>query len=100
MKRPRGGRVISGVVREKGAGVSKKKEHRKMSNRKFRVLIIIPLVLLVLVAVLLTAVGSIMGSTLDTYLGKGETVIEAPDEVTDWDATYYDISLTNEGDAS
>lgn len=72
----------------------------KMSNRKFRALIIVPLALLVIVAVALTVAGSLMGSTLDTYLGKGETVIEAPDDRTGWDATYYDIELTGEGDAS
>lgn len=84
---------------EKGEGVAKN-DKLKMSNLKFRVLIIIPLALLVIVAVVLTAVGSILGSTLDTYLGKGDTVIEAPAESADWDATYYDVDLTSEGDAS
>ena len=72
----------------------------KMSNRKFRVLVIVPLVILAIVAVALTVAGSVLGSTLDTYLGKGDTTIEAPDDRTGWDATYYDIELTGEGDAS
>ena len=70
----------------------------KMSNKKFRVLVIIPLVLVALVAVILTAAGTLLGSTLDTYLGKGETSIQAPAETQGWDATYYDINLTAEGD--
>lgn len=70
----------------------------KMSNKKFRALIIIPLALIALVAVLLTAASALMGSTLDTYLGKGETTTQAPAETQDWDTTYYDIELTTEGD--
>lgn len=76
------------------------KNKLKMSNKKFRVLLIVPLALIVLVAVLLTVAGTVMKSTLDTYLGKGDTVIEAPADVTGWDATYYDTQLTGEGDAS
>ncbi len=70
----------------------------KMSNKKFRVLIIIPLALIALVAVLLTAASALMGSTLDTYLGKGETTTQAPAETQTWDTTYYDIELSTEGD--
>lgn len=70
----------------------------KMSNKKFRVLVIIPLAIIALVAVLLTAASVLMGGTLDTYLGKGETTTQAPAETQGWDATYYDIELTTEGD--
>ena len=70
----------------------------KMSNKKFRVLIIVPLALISLVAVLLTAASALMGSTLDTYLGKGETTTQAPTETQSWDTTYYDIELIAEGD--
>lgn len=80
--------------------MSAKKDHLKMSNRKFRALLIVPLALIALVAILLTVAGTVMKSTLDTYLGKGDTVIEAPSTSADWDATYYDIQLTGEGDAS
>ncbi len=80
-----------------GSGGTKK---LKMSNRKFRVLIIVPLVIVALVAVILTAVGSMMGSTLDTYLGSGETYVEVPDDRTDWDSTYYEVDVTSEGSES
>lgn len=66
----------------------------KMSNTKFRVLLIIPMVILMLVAVLVTAAGNLLGSTLDTYLGKGETYVETPNDRTTWDSNYYDPQIT------
>lgn len=70
----------------------------KMSNKKFRALLIVPLALIALAAIAFTVAGTVMTSTLDTYLGKGETVIEAPAETQGWDTTYYDTNLTVEGD--
>lgn len=80
--------------------MAEKKPKLKMSNRKFRVLMIIPMVIIVLLAVVLTVAGSLMGSTLDTYLGKGETTIEAPAQTQGWDANYYDVEVATEGSAS
>ena len=64
----------------------------KMSNTKFRVLIIIPMVVVALVAILVTA-ANLLTSTLDTYLGKGETYVETPSDKTSWDSTYYDVQV-------
>ena len=66
----------------------------KMSNTKFRVLLIIPMVILALVAILVTAAGNLLGSTLDTYLGKGETYVETPSDKTSWDSNYYKPQVT------
>lgn len=66
----------------------------KMSNTKFRVLLIIPMVILALVAILVTAAGNLLGSTLDTYLGKGETYVETPSDKTSWDSNYYEPQVT------
>ena len=65
----------------------------KMSNTKFRVLIIIPMVVVALVAILVTAAANLLTSTLDTYLGKGETYVETPSDKTSWDSTYYDVQV-------
>lgn len=66
----------------------------KMSNTKFRVLLIIPMVILALVAILVTVAGNLLGSTLDTYLGRGETYVETPSDKTSWDSSYYDVQVT------
>lgn len=81
-----------------GNGTAGEKARLKMSNKKFRVLLIVPLALIALAAIAFTVAGTVMTSTLDTYLGKGETVIEAPAEAQGWDTTYYDIDLSAEGD--
>lgn len=65
----------------------------KMSNTKFRVLLIIPMVIVALVAILVTVAGNLLGSTLDTYLGKGETYVETPSGKTAWDSNYYDVQV-------
>ncbi|MFU0811275.1 MAG: Fn3-like domain-containing protein [Atopobium sp.] len=64
--------------------------HLKMSNRKFRTLLIIPIVLVCLIALAVTVVGNLMPSTLDTYLGSGNASIQKADATKDWDADYYD----------
>lgn len=73
---------------EKGQGAGKPAKLR-MSNRKFRVLVIIPLVIIALVAVISTVASSLLSSTLDTYVGKGATYIETPVNETGWDSSYY-----------
>ena len=66
----------------------------KMSNTNFRVLLIIPMVIVALVAILATVAGNLLGSTLDTYLGRGETYVETPSDKTSWDSSYYDVQVT------
>ncbi len=67
------------------------KARQKMSNRKFKTLVLVPVVIVALLAVILTIAGSVLGSTLDTYVGKGGTHIEAPADSADFDATYYTV---------
>ena len=66
----------------------------KMSNTKCRVLRIIPRRIVALAASLATVAGNLLGSTLDTYLGKGETYVETPSDKTSWDSSYYDVQVT------
>ncbi len=82
---------------EKGQGAGKQAKLR-MSNRKFRVLIIIPLVIIALVAVIATVASNLLSSTFDTYAGKGATYIETPADETGWDSSYYATAVeTTEG---
>lgn len=66
----------------------------KMSNTKFKVLLIIPMVIVALVAILATMAGVTLGSTLYTFLGKGETYVETPNDKTAWDSSYYNVQVT------
>ncbi|MGN8821625.1 hypothetical protein ACTNC1_12165 [Atopobiaceae bacterium HCP3S3_A4] len=67
-----------------------KRGRLRMSNRKFRTLLIIPIALVCIFAIIATAASQIMSSTLDTYLGSGTTSIQKADDTKDWDADYYD----------
>ena len=78
----------------------KKKPKLKMSNRKFRA-ILIPIMTLVLVLVLVVnAAASMLGSTLDTYVGAGSSYIVTPDGVKDWDANYYQTLYSNNAEST
>lgn len=68
----------------------------KMSNTKFRVLLIIPMVILGLVAGALNVAGGVLGSTLDTYVGKGTPELKVPSDKADWDGAYYDAPASAE----
>lgn len=68
----------------------------KMSNCKFRTLIIIPMVVLALVAGLLNVVENVLGTTLTTYLGKGQSTVETPTEKQGWDGQYYEAANSGE----
>ena len=49
----------------------KKKEKLKMSNRRFRGILIPVMSIVGVLAVVATVAANMMSSTLDTYLGKG-----------------------------
>lgn len=91
-KRGREG-TMSDARKAQTAPAAKGAAKLKMSNTKFRVLLIIPMVILALVAILVTVAGNLLGSTLDTYLGKGETYVETPSDKTAWDSNYYDVQV-------
>lgn len=76
------------------ATTAEKPAKLKMSNTKFKVLLIIPMVIIALVAILVTVVTDVLSTTLDTYVGAGETYVETPNDRTDWDSTYYDTEVT------
>ena len=74
-----------------------KTKRLKMSNRMFRTLLIIPLVFLLLIALILNVVGTLLKSTLDTYVGAGTISIQNPKGTDGWDTNYYNV-LYSSGD--
>lgn len=70
----------------------------KMRGKKFRLLTIPPMVLLLLINVLIGAGTNMMKSTLNTYLGAGTQIAENPKGTEDWDTAYYEqLSADSEG---
>lgn len=67
----------------------------KMSNRKFRA-ILIPIMSIVLVlAVIANVACNMLASTIDTYVGKGETYISTPSSAKGLDGNYYNTLHTD-----
>ena len=65
-----------------------KKQKLKMSNRKFRAILIPIMSIVLILALVINAAASMLGSTLDTYVGAGSSYIITPDGVKGWDANY------------
>ena len=61
----------------------------RMSNKKF-LLIILPIIVVLLALVItVTAVMNYWAGVMDTYLGRGSKIIENSTEAEDWDLKYY-----------
>lgn len=61
----------------------------KMSNKVFRRILIPLLAILTVVCIVLNVTAVALSTTLDTYLGAGETYLSTPSESADLDADYY-----------
>lgn len=73
---------------------------KKMSLRKYLIIWIPLLAILLALTIAATAVMSIFAGSLDTYLGKGERVITTVAGSEDWDLDYYDSKYsTDEGES-
>ena len=72
-----------------------KKQKLKMSNRKFRAIFIPIMSIVLILALVINAAASMLGSTLDTYVGAGSSYIVTPNGVKDWDANYYQTLYAN-----
>lgn len=73
----------------------KKKEKLKMSNRRFRGILIPVMSIVGVLAVVATVAANMMSSTLDTYLGKGQGHVIQKEGVEDWDTEYYKENSKN-----
>ena len=67
------------------------KKRLKMSNRKFRAILIPILSIVVLLAIVANVACNLLASTLDTYVGKGETYISTPGSAKGLDGNYYSV---------
>lgn len=63
---------------------------QKMSNRKFRALLIPPVALLTIIAVVGTIAATSFSVALDDYIGKGSPQVHVASGTQDWDTQYYD----------
>ncbi len=77
-------------MRRKTSNKPSNKPKLKMSNRKFRVLLIIPMVLLLVVGVALGLAGNIAKGLLETYVDGGTTTVNVPADKANWGGDYYD----------
>lgn len=72
----------------------------RMRSGKFAALTALPMAILLLLSIALTAVSNILASTLDTYLGKGAVVKVTPTGTEDWDTDYYTELYSNTADST
>ena len=75
------------------------KNKLKMSNKMFRVLHGIGIVLLVLVIAIANAIGSLASGLLNTYVSKGTTSVVTPSGSADVDGTYYEVQYASAEEA-
>ena len=66
----------------------------KMSNKKFMVIWIPVLCFLTALMIVATTLMNYYSSALDTYLGRGNKVVENPEGVDAWDTNYYKTSFS------
>lgn len=73
---------------------------QKLSNSTFRK-ILIPILSVITMLALLTNIACMMlSSTLDTYLGRGETVVSTPTDPNGLDGIYYTKLYTNNNEST
>lgn len=71
------------------------KKRLKMSNRKFRTILIPILSIVVVLAIVANVACNLLASTLDTYVGKGEAYISTPGSAKGLDGNYYNVLHTD-----
>lgn len=76
-----------------------KKKRLKLSNKWFRIILIPILTLLLLIGTGITVITSMLSTTLDTYLGKGESYVEAAKGTELWDSFYYTKAYSDAAEA-
>lgn len=77
-----------------------KKKRLKMSNRKFRSILIPILTIMLLLSFVANIAANMMSSTLDTYVGKGDSYIDLADGTKDWNSNYYKTLYSNNSEST
>lgn len=72
----------------------------RMSNRSFRAILIPILTIMVVLALVANLACNMLASTLDTYVGKGETYISTPDGAVGLDGNYYQTRYANQDEST
>lgn len=67
----------------------------KMSNRKFRLIMIPILVVVVLISSIATVAMNMFSVAMDDYLGSGEVKLEQAEGTENWDTNYYVDNYNN-----
>ncbi len=71
----------------------------KMSNKKFRTILIVVMAILTVLCLIVNIAANVMAATIDTYLGAGEKYISTPNDVNNLDANYYKTSYANNNES-
>ncbi len=77
-----------------------KQKRLKMSNRKFRIILITVMTVVTLLTVAINTACHMMASTIDTYVGKGKTYISTPDAAKDMDGNYYNVRYADNSEST
>lgn len=72
----------------------------KMSNHKFRAILIPIMSIVVVLAIVANVACNVMASTLDTYVGKGEDYISTPPNAKGLDGNYYSTLYSNNSEST
>ena len=77
-----------------------KKQKLKMSNFKFRAILIPIMSIVLIITLILNVAAGSLSTTLDTYLGAGSNYIDIPANAKGMDANYYEALYANNSDAA
>lgn len=68
---------------------------KKMNNRKFRKVFIPIITVMILLSTVVTVGTNYFSNSLDTYLGRGERIVDTIESSEDWDLEFYNQGFTN-----
>ena len=71
-------------------------ENQKMSLRKYLIIWVPILAILLALIIVVTAVMNYYSGSLDTYLGMGERVVTVPTGTENWDTKYYESKYSSD----
>lgn len=79
--------------------MAKKKTRLKMRGLKWRLLTIPPMIVVVLLASVVTALGTAFAPTVGAFLGNGTQTVNEPEGTEGWDTSYYDEQYSSSDEA-
>ncbi len=75
------------------------KDKLKMSNKRFLIIMVPILVVLLAAIIVVTAVMNFFAPLMDAFLGKGTRHIMEVEGTSDWDTQFYDVKYDSYEDA-